>query len=140
MNRRKFIAGGAVLTAAGAGVGTLALKTSKVTGPASQVVQAAEIPQVLIPISVGSTELSGHKGHRLLLEGWLRPAPEGPGHMFVFTDAENGPIDQRHVRVYPADAKKMSTGFVQLEGRYFEGKFVDLPTGKSAPAVLTDAI
>lgn len=137
---------GGISSRAGAGHGgrrgsrVLNLKTAPTPQLDSAVVEASEVPLVMAPIGVGAAELAQHKGHRLLLKGWLRPAPMGPGHFYVFTKDENGPIDRRHIRVFPTDTRKMSTGHVQLEGHYFEGDFFDEPTDTAAPAVLTEAI
>src|SRR5581483_588507 len=87
-------------------------------------------------------------GERVTLSGWIQPAAMGPGHYFVLgpradladpraADPNQWPQDL--TLVYPADPRTMRPGAATLEGRFYRGRFKDLPTGHAASAVLTDA-
>jgi hypothetical protein len=85
------------------------------------------------------------KGERVRLAGVLERAPNGAGHFFVFRsetafgrDALTGAGRTRAV-VFPTDAKSMRPGRAVLQGRLFQGKFADEPTGHTASTVLTEA-
>ncbi|HZZ88279.1 MAG TPA: hypothetical protein VFE13_08075 [Caulobacteraceae bacterium] len=119
MDRRKFVAVGAGAIAASA--------TGAVAAVAAKPARVAQ---------------------RVTLSGWIEPAGRGPGHYFVLgPDAGFGDPAAPHVEawprnltlVLPRDATQMRTGAVTIEGRLHRGRFVDLPTGHAAAAVLTDA-
>ena len=83
------------------------------------------------------------------MSGWVKQADRGPGHYFVlgpdagvFDPAARHADDwPRHLTlVLPADAAKMRTGKVTLQGRLYRGKFRDEATGHAASAVLADAV
>jgi hypothetical protein len=88
-------------------------------------------------------------GERVTISGWVGCATRGPGHYFVFgPDASVVDPAARHVDdwprqltlVLPADAGKMRTGAVTLQGKLYRGNFTDVPTGHAATAVLTEAV
>jgi hypothetical protein len=119
MNRRRFVAVGAVAVAATA--------TDAAADILGQRLKRA--------------------GERVTLSGWIRPATAGPGHYFIFGPHANI-ADPRAAElsqwpddltlVYPA-AEGLKPGKVTLQGRLHRGRFRDEATGHAARAVLTEA-
>jgi len=92
---------------------------------------------------------SPKSAERVTLTGWIEPASRGPGHYFVLgPNAGYGDPAAAQVEAWPSnltlvlprDTTQMRTGRVTLTGRLHRGRFVDLPTGHAAAAVLTDAV
>jgi hypothetical protein len=121
MDRRKFVAVGA---------GAIAVTASGATAAVLQ-------------------RNSGGRGERVTISGWAEQAARGPGHYFVLGPDANmsdpavtheGDWPRHLTLVLPADAAKMRTGKVTLQGRLYRGKFRDEATGHAASAVLAEAV
>jgi hypothetical protein len=87
-------------------------------------------------------------GERVVLTGWLTSASNGASHYYVLgnnpfvadpavEDLAQWPRDL--TMVLPKDTREIRTGKVSLQGRLFRGNFKDMPTGRSAAAVLVGA-
>ena len=120
MNRRTFVAAGAV---------TITVSATAATAGVLQ----EHLPAV---------------GERATLSGWIQPAARGPGHYFIFGpcaevgDPATEDFDlwpKELTLVYPADARTLRPGKATLEGRLYRGRFKDLATGHAAGQVLVEA-
>lgn len=103
---------------------------------------------VAIGAAVPATSHAGartDRGKVVAIRGRLRRVAD---HYFVL-QADAGDADARSrssdfgagasIRVYPKDADRMADGLVTVRGRLYEGRQLDVPTGKVAHMMMADA-